>query len=161
MGITVNNASGNEAIFKDFVGWSLRRMLIEDFYDNIAVGINLTFTDDVLKRDRWGELIPVKHEGDTRPLRFDINVAQTYQMMRSLRLIAHECAHVAQMVSGRYYYDSVNDQIYWQRKPVDEDQYQAGFEPWEIEARGLEFCLVEAYIQDRGYENERWYQPLD
>jgi hypothetical protein len=161
MGITVNNASGNADIFKDFIGWSLRQMLQEDFYDNIAVSVNLTFTDDVFKRGRWGELIPVKHEGDTRPLRFNMNVAQTYQMMRSLRFIAHECAHVAQLVSGNYYYDSVNDQLYWQRKLVDEDAYAEGFEPWEIEARGLEFCLVEGFIQARGYQNERWYQRLD
>jgi hypothetical protein len=161
MGITVNNASGNATVFADFIGWSLRQMLTEDYYTNVRVGVTVTFTDDVFQRGRWGELIPVKHESDVRPLQFNMNIAQTYQMMRSLRFIAHECAHVAQMVSGRYYYDSVNDQVYWQGKPVDDDAYAEGFEPWEVEARGLEFCLVEGFIQARGYETERWYERLD
>lgn len=161
MGITVNNASGNASIFKDFIGWSLDQLLKADHYKTLVISVNLTFTDDVFKRGRWAELIPAEHHSDARPLHFSMNVAQTYHMMRSLKYIAHESSHVAQMVSGEYYYDSVNDQVYWQRKPVEDNAYSEGFEPWEVQARGQELCLVEGFIKERGYQKERWFTPLD
>jgi hypothetical protein len=159
MSITVHNALSNEAIFKDFVEWCLVTLSGDE--SSLIQNVDVVFDDTIMQRKRWGELIPIKHEGDTVPLKFTMNIFDSYQMMRSLRYIAHETVHISQLVGGYYSYDPINDVVQWQGMTYDDEDFPPGFEPWEIQARGLENCLVETYILERGYQDERWYQPLD
>lgn len=63
-----------------------------------------------------------------------------------LRLIAHECAHIAQFVSGRLEYRTENGKtnVYWLDELFDPKKIPYRSRPWEVDA----FKVEKMYIHD-------------
>ena len=157
MKITVYGATENEEyLFSYFIRWALEYRLGKENTANIT--IDLTFTDDVYNRKRWAEIIPVDFL-DGYPYAFHMNIARHITVMQSFRLIAHEVSHVVQYVSGDYV-AGPNDSVVWLDQEYSSEHFQEGFEPWELEARGYEWALVETFVKENDYQYQNWYQPL-
>jgi hypothetical protein len=155
MSITVRHALAEETeLYTDFVTWALSYRLGED---HKSLNILVNFTNDVYSRARWAEVFPVRFE-EGYPTNFIVNVANHFDIIKCLQLLAHEVTHVVQYVQGDYV-AGPDGKVVWQDEEYTENHFDEGFEPWEIEARGYEWSLVETFIKFRGYHTKSWYRP--
>lgn len=94
---------------------------------------------------------PVSYGGSYSYYEIEVN-PDFYDDYELLVFICHECVHIKQMVIGDLITE--NDQFVWLDELVDiESEPDYWFSPWEIEARGLQQALFEAY-QNR--DNPEW-----
>ena len=112
-------------------------------------GINTNSITVVLKRkpgfkEADGLTIPAAKD------KFVIFIKENHPPADLLRVIAHEAAHVAQIVSGDLSFHKTADgtEVRWLDKVVDPDKIRYKARPWEIQA----FAMEKKYIHDFVYK---------
>jgi hypothetical protein len=92
----------------------------------------------------------------TKPEMFQIDLSVDCLFSTTLDTLAHELVHVKQYTTGQLrVYDEKN--VKWKSK-----KYSVGknlnywFEPWEVEARGLSWAMVNRWAEANGYSDKPW-----
>lgn len=126
-------------------------------------GVDTNTTTVVLK-----ELATMKGpDGLTQPAakdKFVIFLKKDHPRADRLRVIAHECAHVAQMVTGKIIpkKDANGDiKLYWNNELIDPDKVPYRRRPWEIEAYTLEKRYLHDFIEIHGNDFSEATMKID
>lgn len=104
----------------------------------------------------WANCAPIDTE--TRPKEFEINIYLNNRLGKPalLRTIAHELVHVKQFATGE-----MRDLIktpyitYYREKKYDNQKLDYWFQPWEIEANGLECGLYKHFKKHKMMQKKK------
>lgn len=127
-----------------------KRLLSKRLYDNIT--IRLIFTTLGLGRTKAS---CVWNTTNIRPRSFTIIVRADMGQRSTLRAIAHEMVHTKQWATGQLKdYLRTHKKCRWQGEvhPAYDDWNYYFFQPWEIEAYGMEVGLYRTFIKEPQYD---------
>lgn len=146
--IGVNNEE-SAALLRHATEWYARK-LMPRLVDKIAVAINVKTRFEFNGEAGWAD------SGTRRPRVFVITL-KNMRIKEVLKTLAHEMVHVKQYARGELK-DCVGatrwkDRHYPLKSRATREQYW--FQPWEIEAYGMEVGLFECYADSILKPNER------
>lgn len=159
------NATGWEdeeerRLIENYVRYCVEDQLPDISRDPIQLVIDVIADHNLVAERRWGET----------QLCGWFNITPTYFRLRlrrsgmsfhnQLKVAGHECVHIGQY--RRLELEHLQDGIFrWKGAVVDSHSFKDWYEPWELDARGLEKGLLENFIRDvLGYEDDvrpGWY----
>jgi len=130
---------------KDFEPFTIRAIkffseyLFEDKELMKSLSITLMFFD---KMEDMGEAIIDDFKRISKPKKFIIKVDGTIGVDRIFETLAHEMVHIKQYALGELNASLTN----WKGTEVDPEKIYYYFRPWEIEAHGVEYGLLNKFI---------------
>jgi hypothetical protein len=134
---------------KDFTPWCLKTLVGSNNIDLKVRFVSMPgLYGEMEEYDRWT---------------YDVKIKKGSDIMTTLSTIAHECVHIKQTYSGEWTYNEKKDIHTFRRKKypgeITED-VKYWLSPWEVEAFGMEYGLVRAWMDERKYDTKTvsWFK---
>lgn len=119
---------------RKYVDWLARMLMCDSQLENLTLVVKFEY---IKGYDAWCQCSNIYD-----PTKFELRINKSLGIRRTLSAIAHEIVHVKQYVSGQITDCPDTGTVKWLGEPNDSDYWDC---PWEIEAYGREFGLVERF----------------
>lgn len=146
-------------LYKDLAKFCAKKLLHGRIYKNVTLKIYIVRSID--NHQTLGICEPDEEKFNGRRT-FIIKIANTFKILRTLIILAHEMVHLAQYASGKLKHCGRSGYLTWQNKSfIDDDKTDYYDLPWEIEAHGREKGLVYQWVMTKKrYQDANWYRRI-
>ena len=137
---------------KEAVKFYGKFLLGENLYNKIS--IKLKFDETIIKSKDFAYC--GWDDNNHRSREFTIVISPVLNRKLMLKTLAHEMVHVKQYAKGELKDYLISNKSKWKGEVFIHDEVEYWFQPWEIEAHGMEMGLYLKFVEHmRGKKDER------